>query len=195
MNDSKGWHYRGYLPHYDGGERRWQFVTIHLKDSLAQNVLREWKQELKIYEIRDDEKQKQLRIRIERYLDAGFGQCYFRQAALAKLMQNVLLHFHKVRYNLAAWVIMPNHVHFLLKPVESFAFSTIIHSIKTYAAKQANEILGRSGQFWQEDYFDRYIQDREHFDKTVRYIENNPVKANLCEFPQDWLYGSARFRN
>ena len=41
--------------------------------------------------------------------------------------------------------------------------------------KEANKILGRKGQFWQEDYFDRYIRDDSHFHDAVTYIEFNPV--------------------
>jgi len=44
------------------------------------------------------------------------------------------------------------------------------------------------------DYFDRYIRNAEHFAKTMRYIENNPVKARLCKRPEDWPFSSAWFR-
>lgn len=44
------------------------------------------------------------------------------------------------------------------------------------------------------EYFDRYIRNREHFLNTVKYIENNPVKARLCKKPEDWPFSSARFR-
>ena len=52
----------------------------------------------------------------------------------------------------------------------------------------------RSGQFWMEDYFDRYIRNEKHYWNTVRYIENNPVKARLCKEPSDWPFSSAWFR-
>jgi len=44
------------------------------------------------------------------------------------------------------------------------------------------------------DYFDRYIRNPEHFAKTMRYIEDNPVKARLCDRPEDWPFSSAWFR-
>jgi REP element-mobilizing transposase RayT len=55
-------------------------------------------------------------------------------------------------------------------------------------------MFGRRGQFWMEDYFDRYIRDAQHFADAVAYIENNPVKARLCKHPADWPFSSARFR-
>ncbi len=55
-------------------------------------------------------------------------------------------------------------------------------------------MLGRSERFWQKEYFDRFIRNARHFAKVVAYIENNPVKARLCEKPEDWPFSSAWFR-
>ena len=51
-------------------------------------------------------------------------------------------------------------------------------------------MLDRKGRFWQKEYFDRYIRNGRHFAKVVAYIENNPVKALLCEKAEDWPFGS-----
>jgi len=48
--------------------------------------------------------------------------------------------------------------------------------------------------FWQDDYFDRYIRDEDHYRRVVRYIENNPVKAGLVPLAAEWPWGSAHFR-
>jgi hypothetical protein len=48
--------------------------------------------------------------------------------------------------------------------------------------------------FWEEDYFDRYLRDDEHYRRVVRYIENNPTKARLVKAPEDWPWSSARYR-
>jgi REP element-mobilizing transposase RayT len=55
-------------------------------------------------------------------------------------------------------------------------------------------MLGRRGRFWQKEYFDRYIRNARHFAKVAAYIENNPVKARLCEKAEDWPFSSASFR-
>jgi len=52
-------------------------------------------------------------------------------------------------------------------------------------------VLDRSGQLWQEDYWDRYIRDGEHFGKARRYIESNPVKAGLTPEAAAWPWSSA----
>ena len=70
----------------------------------------------------------------------------------------------------------------------------IMHSLKSYTASEANKMLGRRGRFWQKEYFDRYIRNARHFAKVVANIENNPVRARLCEKAEDWPFSSASFR-
>jgi putative DNA methylase len=110
---------------------------------------------------------------------------------IATLTEDSLLFHHTKKYDLTAWVIMPNHIHFLATPLEGIELSAMAHSIKSYTAHEANKILGRQGQFWQHEPFDRYIRDRKHFVSVIRYIENNPVKAGLCAMPQEWRFSSA----
>ena len=109
-------------------------------------------------------------------------------------MQQSLLAFDRVRYLLFAWVIMPNHTHSLLIPNESWTLRRLMQPHKSYTAHEANRVLNRIGQFWMSDYFDRFIRTPGHFEKTIRYIENNPVKAGLCSKPSDWPFSSAWFR-
>jgi REP element-mobilizing transposase RayT len=77
---------------------------------------------------------------------------------------------------------------------ENYELKDILHSLKSYTAQEANKMLRRRGQFWIEDYFDRHMRNQEHFRKTVQYIENNPVKARLCEKSSSWPFSSAWFK-
>jgi putative DNA methylase len=212
LQEPRGWHYRGYLPHFDGGETP-QSVTFRLADSLPKNVVETWVQRLKC--LPHAKAELELRRRIEGYLDQGSGNCWLSDPRVGSMVNNALLHFsdlgarasrpHEqnhaakmaalpVRYYLHAWVVMPNHVHVLFTPCPGNCLSHIVHSWKSYTAKQANRILGRKGQFWEEDYFDRFIRDETHFAAVVAYIEENPVKAGLCADAAGWLFGSAHFR-
>jgi REP element-mobilizing transposase RayT len=58
------------------------------------------------------------------------------------------------------------------------------------SANKANRVLGRSGAFWQREYFDRFVRDAENFAAAVEYIANNPVKAGLCQSSTEWKYSS-----
>ena len=111
------------------------------------------------------------------------------------MVERAMLHHDGNRYRLAAWVVMPNHVHLLATPRDGHTLSGIMHSLKSYTAHQANKLLRREGTFWMEEYFDRYVRDARHFRNTIAYIENNPVKAGLCRRPPDWPFSSARLRN
>ncbi|HVQ39501.1 MAG TPA: transposase [Pyrinomonadaceae bacterium] len=135
-----------------------------------------------------------LRKRIELYLDQGYGECLLRDPRTAESVQNSFLFFDGDRYQLTAWVVMPNHTHLLLTPCAGHELSTILHSLKSDTANEANKIARRSGQFWQPETFDRYIRDARHFQNVIAYIENNPVKAHLCRKAEDWPYSSAWFR-
>jgi REP element-mobilizing transposase RayT len=186
-----GWHSRGYLPHFDGGEIP-QAITFRLGDSLSQTVLNSWKQELS--QLSSDKLDAELRQRIEHYLDQGYGESWLKNAQIDLMAQEALLYFDGRRYKLSAWVVMPNHIHLIITPHDAPALPEILHSPKSYMAHEANKLLHREGQFWQEDYFDRYIRDAKHFSAAVAYVENNPVKAHLCRRATDWPYSSARLR-
>jgi REP element-mobilizing transposase RayT len=180
-----GWHSRGYLPHFDGGGTT-QFITFRLFDSLPQTLLEQWRREN-----RDDAA---FRKRIEIYLDSGHGSAWLGDERIAVVVRNALLYHDSEKYRLTAWVVMPNHVHLLLTPLENQTLTEILHSIKSYTAHQANKILNRSGIFWQHESFDRYIRNRKHFLNVIEYIENNPVAANLCQTPELYQFSSAFFK-
>jgi len=191
MDKLKGWHSRGYLPHFDGGTVA-QFITFSLKDAFPTVKLREWEAELGLLS-HEDRVIERIR-RIEEYLDCGHGEAWLREPQVADSVENSILYFDTLRYQLHAWVVMPNHVHLLFTPLAGFSLSKIMKSLKEYTAKEANRILGREGQFWQEDYFDRYIRNEQHYANTLAYIEYNPMAARLCERPEDWPCSSAALR-
>lgn len=180
----KEWYSRGYLPHFDHADLV-QMTTFRLVDALPQHLLDRLGKSLR----RENDAAK--RKRIEAYLDAGHGSCVLRDPCIGPMVEDTLLHFDGERYRLIEWVIMPNHVHLLVEFLAGSLLSEVLKSWKSFSAHEANRILGRSGQLWQEDYFDRFIRDATHFDNARRYIRENPVKAGLVEHPEEWPYGSA----
>ncbi|HEV7643657.1 MAG TPA: transposase [Pyrinomonadaceae bacterium] len=109
------------------------------------------------------------------------------------MVQESLLFGDDKKYRLLSWVVMPNHIHFLMVPIYPHTLSEIHHSVKSYTANEANKLLNRTWTFWQREYFDRYIRDEDHYRNTVNYIELNPVKAKLCKNASDWIYSSAYY--
>ena len=189
----RGWHSRGYLPHFDAGEVP-QSITFRLAKSVPAILLRRWRCELKLAivtqrTILDDE-----RIRIESYLNRGVGPTWLADPRIAGLVEDAFQFFDGTRYRLHAWVVMPNHVHVVVTPLTGLSVSGIVSSWKSFTAKQANALLGGRGEFWQEDYFDRFIRDERHFAAAIHYAEENPVVAGLCARSEDWEFSSARHR-
>jgi putative DNA methylase len=175
-----GWRSRGYLPHFDSPEIV-QHIVFRLADALSPAT----KAELRSLPPAE---------RNTRVLDAlrqGHGARLLSDPAIAGIVEDALLHFDGERYRLLAWCIMPSHVHVLLEQVEGFALSTVVQSWKSFTAKAANDALGRSGSFWANEYYDRFMRNEAHLETTRAYIINNPVVAGLCASPEDWRYSSA----
>jgi putative DNA methylase len=72
--------------------------------------------------------------------------------------------------------------------------ASIMHSLKSYTAHKANELLGRSGQFWQQESYDHWVRDEDELERIVDYIAWNPVKAKLVSQPHEWYFSSAHDR-
>jgi putative transposase len=190
---NKGIYNRGYLPHWDF-PRSLQAVTFRLADSVPASVIKQWEKELKTI-TNDIERFRQLHRNIAHYEDAGNGSAIFRNEACALILQEELLRHHGIKYQLHDWCVMPNHVHVLMMLLEEHTLAEIVQHWKGATAMKLNRLLGQSGRLWQADYFDRYVRDMDHFYNCRSYIRNNPVKAKLCEKPEDWPYSSASWKD
>jgi REP element-mobilizing transposase RayT len=118
------------------------------------------------------------------------GSCALKDPKIAIVVQDALRFFDSQRYLLAAWCIMPNHVHVVFSPLPPHSVSEILKSWKGFTARRANQLLNRNGPFWGVESFDHLIRSPEYFEQFVSYVHNNPVKAGLCRTPEDWPYSS-----
>jgi primosomal protein N' len=179
--------YSGWLPHWRQGNKLY-FITFRLADSVAQNQLHAWAAQKEIWRSHHpqpwDEKtwqeyHQRFTEKMERMMDAGYGSCSLRIPAVAEVVEEAFRFFDGDRYQLGDYVIMPNHVHLLARPAEGHALEEIIHSWKSFTAKQANVILRRTGGFWRDEYFDHLVRSTAQFEKFRSYIHDNPVKARI----------------
>ena len=93
-------------------------------------------------------------------------------------------------FDLRAWGLMINHVHILVHPKAPISRTT--RSIKNFSAREANAILGRTGQpFWQDESYDHWARGPQEVDRIVRYIEENRVAAGLVSRVEEWRWSSA----
>jgi REP element-mobilizing transposase RayT len=81
---------------------------------------------------------------------------------------------------------MPNHVHVVFQTLAGNALAGILHSWKSFSAKRANQIVHRTGEFWQREYYDRLVRDAAEFHRAVKYVADNPLRAGLKDWPWVW---------
>jgi REP element-mobilizing transposase RayT len=165
------------------------FVTFRLGDSLPVVLRQEWEQEREIW-LRlhpepwtvpvQEEYRERFTERMEEWLDRGFGECLLRRPDLRDTVARHLMHFHAQRYYLDAYVVMPNHVHALIRPVEGHNLFDLLQGIKGASARACNKLLGRTGTtFWMNDSYNRIVRDAAELHAYRCYIAANPDKAKL----------------
>jgi len=186
-----------YLPHWTADLAVYH-VTFRLYDALPQSVLETLEQErLDIFNSMKNstgpltkfEREKMLYLyseKVDRYLDAGYGSCWLQNDEIARLIVGALEFFKNKRYQLYAWCVMPNHVHTVVQPGNNQNLSKILQSWKGYTSREANKVLGRSGQFWMPEYFDRIMRDDIELVKSIEYVYENPDKAGLRDWKWRW---------
>ena len=192
--------YRRNLPHIQpvGADL---FVTFRLAGSLPKKVLAQmaeeqrWREEIRCRvdpQSKRDESALARRYFViwEKYLDtASVGPTWLANARVAALVSAALHYRNGNVYRLDAFSIMPNHVHSVFKPLtrneQPYSLSSIMHSLKRNTAKQANQVLRRTGPFWAHESFDHYIREDGERKRIIKYVLQNPVKAGLAKRWQD----------
>jgi REP element-mobilizing transposase RayT len=120
------------------------------------------------------------------------GPLWLKDRRIANLVSYAVLIGADERrfYDLCAWVVMPNHAHLLILPRVSVPL--LMRWLKGSTARRANPILGRTGQpFRQDESFDHYLRAANHLDRTIAYIEQNPVSAGSVGSAEHWRWSSA----
>ena len=195
--------YRRNMPHWrqDGAT---YFVTFRLLGSLPQSRLEEIRLIRRVWDEkhpppRSDEELRQLTHligrKVEYWLDQGMGSCLLCDPDLVAVVVESLHHFDRERYHLFAYVVMPNHIHAILRPLlcQTHPLEKCLQGRKLHMSLEINKKRGGEGSLWQEESFDRLIRDVEHLSKAVKYIGDNPRKARLEEgeyalwLAPDWI--------
>ena len=119
--------------------------------------------------------------RVEQWLDQGMGECLLREPRWAEMATAAMHHFDGERYKLGAYVVMPNHVHAVLRPLapRRFPLERLLQGLKAACSRNINAARSSRGTLWQHESFDRIVRDEEHLWRAIQYIGRNPVKAGL----------------
>ncbi|MGH8420630.1 MAG: REP-associated tyrosine transposase [Pseudomonas sp.] len=79
-----------------------------------------------------------------------------------------------------AWVLMPDHLHWLLE-LKTGSLDRLVKQVKASSAISINRITQRKGRIWQQGFHDRAMRYDEDPIKAARYIVANPLRAGLVE--------------
>ena len=139
------------------------------------------------------------------------GPMWMKNEKVADSVASSLQKLNGDAYRLDAYSVMSNHVHAVFKPYlsekdlfECFdesgrpifvskhpALSRIMQSLKGSSSRECNQILSRTGQFWEHESFDHVVREGKFY-ATIRYVLNNPVKAGLVKHWREWRWNYCR---
>jgi putative transposase len=188
------------LPHWEVRGATY-FLTFRLAGSLPHQIATLWQEErTRLMEMRCDltshserqHRSRALHAKFDEQLDTSSSGAHFlNDPRVAKVVSDSLQFFDGDRYELFAYCIMPNHVHVLWRPLTKpdgtrWRLDELCKSIKGFSGRSANALLGRSGEFWQREYYDHLIRDRDELAWYFDYTRNNPVTAGFCSTSEGW---------
>ena len=113
----------------------------------------------------------------------------FSREPWARLLIDTLYHYRAIAYLLHEFVIMPDHIHFLLTPNASL--EKAVQFIKGGFSYRAKKELGSNMEVWQKGFSDHRIRDAADYLQHVSYIRENPVRKYLCERAGEFPHSSA----
>jgi len=114
--------------------------VFHFWDSLPREALHRMEEALRA----EPEAGRNLKRqhRFHQLLDQGFGSCILREKFAAEIVENAIRYWDNQRYLLYAWVIMPNHVHILVKPLGNWRLGRLIQSWKRHTSREIRKKVG-----------------------------------------------------
>jgi REP element-mobilizing transposase RayT len=90
-----------------------------------------------------------------------------------------------------AWVLMPEHVHWLLQLGQKDRLDTVVSRLKSGSARYVNRMLGRQGALWERAFHDHALRSEENMRDVARYIIANPVRAGMAARVGDYPFWNA----
>jgi len=119
---------------------------------------------------------------------------FFKNADAAELLIDTLYFYRgEGRFELHEFVIMPDHFHLIITPEERIPLEKAVQYIKGGYATAARRKLGLS-EVWQPKPTNHRIRDAADYEKHRDYIFDNPVRAGLTPYPEDFPFSSAKRR-
>ncbi|WP_205749192.1 transposase [Desulfopila sp. IMCC35008] len=97
---------------------------------------------------------------------------------------------HLSKSNIHAYVLMPNHVHFLATPQDEDSISILMKRLGQRYVQFFNRKYNRSGTLWEGRYKSCIVEPQKYLLDCCRYIETHPVRAGLATDPGEYPWSS-----
>jgi len=116
----------------------------------------------------------------------------FNDFNTARIVINSMRRLHDCEHvQSLSWVVMPDHLHWLIQLTDECSLAEIIKCLKAQSAHSINRYLNNSGSVWQRSYFDRCLRKEEDVKGVSRYIVANPLRAGLVKEIGDYPHWDA----
>ncbi len=112
-----------------------------------------------------------LHERVPIFTDFHLGRLVVSQFRIAQ---------HQGLVNSLAWVIMPDHFHWLIE-LQKGSLSDLMCKVKSKSTRSVNGATGRKGRLWQTGFHDRALRKEDDLVKMARYVVANPLRAGLVK--------------
>jgi putative transposase len=185
FRNSENWSKR-FLPHYNSGEK-FQLVTYRLADSIPQSILKSFqhrKSEGNLGAPHADAGKSlnieaQKRLFVENNLDRGYGSCLLGKPEIAQKVIENWQYFNNLRYELIAYIVMPNHVHILIKTFADWPLSKVVWTWKRRISKVVSDNNSLKEQFMKFSKPDLNLESSAPKDKK-KFVQ--PKNKNTFSF-------------
>jgi REP element-mobilizing transposase RayT len=120
---------------------------------------------------------------------ANWRELILDHDGIKDLFLNVVLRAKKkYDFRIENFCIMGNHIHFIIQPLNGCNLSKIMQWILSVFAMKWNKIHGTWGHVWGDRFFSQIISTFRGYLEVFRYIDLNPVQADLCKQVHQWHY-------
>lgn len=109
---------------------------------------------------------------------------------IEKYQQIILEKKEKSNITILAYCIMNNHAHFLIFSEKIEYLSKFMQRVNTSYSQYYNKINKRVGYVFRDRYYSQDILNQKHLYSCIKYIHNNPVKAHICNYMNQYKYSS-----
>jgi len=111
-----------------------------------------------------------------------------------KYLKLIKKYKNKYRARIYAYCLMTNHIHLLIDPEDKNNLKKIMHGVSMSYSKYFNYKYRKCGHLWQTRYKNYAIQKDQYLINCATYIELNPVRAMICQRPEDYPWSSYKGR-